>query len=106
MLQLGFGYLHTLQLPEIVRPYLEQLRDETCVSSHLGILDDMAVVYVARVPARGVSTVNVTVRSRLPAYATAIGELAFQSKESLHKMLFGTDLMPYTEHTKTFNGEL
>ncbi|MEW9671263.1 IclR family transcriptional regulator [Ammoniphilus sp. 3BR4] len=108
VLELGFSYLNTLQLPEIARPYLEQLRDETGASSHLGILDGREVVYVARVPARGVSTVNVTIGSRLPAYATAMGKclLAFQSKDCLRGMLFGTDLMPYTEHTKTMNGEL
>lgn len=108
VLELGFAYLNTLQLPEIARPYLEQLRDETGASSHLGILDGREVVYIAGVPARGLSTVNVTIGSRLPAYATAIGKclLAFQSSESLHEMLFGTDLTPYTEHTKTMHGEL
>lgn len=103
VLQLGFAYLNTLQLPELARPYLERLRDETGVSAHMGILDGREVVYVARVPARGVATLNVTIGSRLPAHATAMGKslLAFQPQERLKELLYGTDLQPYTDHTKT-----
>lgn len=103
VLELGFTYLNTVQLPEIAKPYLEKLRDETGASAHIGILDRREVVYISRVAARGVSTVNVTIGSRLPAHATAIGKslLAFQSKEKLNEILFGTELQPFTAQTKT-----
>ncbi|WP_018130675.1 IclR family transcriptional regulator [Effusibacillus pohliae] len=108
VLELGFAYLSTLQLPEIARPYLERLRDETGASAHIGILDGREVVYVAREAARGVTTVNVTIGSRLPAHATAMGKvlLAFQSKERIKEILFGTELQPYTNYTKTMILEL
>lgn len=103
VLQLGFSYLNALQLPEMAAPYLEKLRDETNASAHLGILDGREVVYVSRVPARGVTTVHVNVGSRLPAYATAIGKvlLAYQPVEKLKGIIYGTELHTYTEYTKT-----
>lgn len=108
VLELGFSYLNTLQLPEIARPYLEQLRDETGASSHLGILDGREVVYVARVSARGVTALNVNIGSRLPAHATAMGKclLAYQPYDRLKIAVWGTDLMPYTDQTKTMVLEL
>lgn len=103
VLELGFSYLSALQLPEMAAPYLEKLRDETNASAHLGILDGREVVYISRVPARGVTTVHVNVGSRLPAYATAIGKvlLAFQPADKLKDIIFGTELHTYTEYTKT-----
>ncbi|WP_257350517.1 IclR family transcriptional regulator [Pseudalkalibacillus decolorationis] len=103
VLELGFTYLNTMQLPEIARPYLEELRDQTGASVHIGILDGREVAYIARIPGKGVTTINVTIGSRLPAHATAMGKilLAYQSKENLKKILFGTELQPFTEQTKT-----
>lgn len=103
VLELGFTYLNTLQLPEIATPYLEKLRDETNASAHIGILDGREVVYIARTPARGVSTVHVTVGSRLPAHATAIGKvlLAFQPSDRLSGFFYGSEFRTYTEYTKT-----
>nr|WP_264760943.1 IclR family transcriptional regulator [Aneurinibacillus migulanus] len=66
-------------------------------------MDRREVVYIAWIAARGVSTVNVTISPRLPAHAIAIGKslLAFQPKERLNEILFGTELQPYTAQTKT-----
>jgi IclR family pca regulon transcriptional regulator len=92
-----------MPLLDLARPYLEELRDETGLSTHLGILEGNEVAYIARVPGRGVSTVNVTVGSRLPAHATALGKvlLAFQKEEKLTIMLHGNELKKYTGKTKT-----
>jgi IclR family pca regulon transcriptional regulator len=108
VLELGFTYLHTLQLSDIAQPYLEKLRDETGASAHIGILDGREVVYIARASARGVPTINVTVGSRLPAHATAIGKLllAFEPAERLNELLVGTELNKYTHYTKSMIFEL
>lgn len=112
VLELGFSYLRALQLPELAQPYLEQLRDETGASAHIGILDGREVVYVARVAAKAVSDVQVTIGARLPAHATAMGKvlLAFLPLEQQQERLLGSDLQPYTQTTKTmlaaFNKEL
>lgn len=103
VLELGFAYLNTLQLPEISQPYLEQLRDETGASSHLSILDGNEVVYIGSAPTRGVAAINVNIGLRLPAHATANGKilLAFQPKERLNQILYGSELKPFTERTQT-----
>ncbi len=103
VLELGFAYLNTLQITEVARPFLEKLRDETGGSSHIGILDDTAVVFVAVQQARGPSTVSVSVGSRLPAHATAVGKilLAFQPREQWEELLLLSDLQSYTKDTKT-----
>lgn len=102
-LELGFTYLHALQLPELAQPYLEQLRDETGASAHIGILDGQEVVYVARVAAKAVSAVQVTIGARLPAHATAMGKvlLAFLPLEQQQERILNSDLQPYTQATKT-----
>jgi IclR family transcriptional regulator, pca regulon regulatory protein len=103
VLELGFSYLSTLKLPEIAQPYLEILRNETGASCHLSILDGQEVVYVGSAPVRGVSAINVNIGLRLPAHATANGKLllAYQPEERLNQMLYGSELKPYTDRTKT-----
>lgn len=103
VLELGFAYLNTLQLPEISQPYLEQLRDEIGTSCHLSILDGNEVVYIGSAPTRGVAAINVNIGLRLPAHATANGKvlLAFQTKERLNQILYGSELKPFTERTQT-----
>lgn len=103
VLELGFEYLHSLQLPEMAQPYLERLRQETGASAHLGILDGLEVVYVARAQTRLMSASNVHVGSRLPAHATSMGKilLAFQPPEILEELLQQTTLTAYTNRTIT-----
>lgn len=103
VLELGFAFLSTLKLPEIAQPYLEKLRDETGASCHLSILDGHEVVYVGSAPVRGVSAINVNIGLRLPAHAIANGkvQLAYQLKEQLNQILYGSQLKPYTEKTQT-----
>lgn len=103
VLEIGFSYLSSLKLPEIAQPYIESLRDETGASCHLSILDGHEVVYVGSAPVRGISAINVNIGLRLPAHATANGkvQLAFQSKEQLNMVLYGSNLKPYTDRTQT-----
>lgn len=103
VLELGFSYLQSLQLPDIARPFLEKIRDETGLSAHLGILDDQQVVYVGRAQARGVSVFSINVGSRIPAYVTALGKvlLAYEAEEVLESTLFAEELRAFTTNTLT-----
>lgn len=89
VLELGFTYLNSLQLPELAAPYLEKLRDETGMSSHMGILDGNEIVYIARYPARSVATITINVGSHLPIHATAMGKclLAHLPEEKREELL-------------------
>ncbi|WP_233191831.1 MULTISPECIES: IclR family transcriptional regulator [unclassified Sporosarcina] len=89
VLELGYTYLNSLELPELAAPYLEKLRDETGMSSHMGILDGNDIVYIARYPARSVATITINVGSHLPVHATAMGKclLAHLPEENKEELL-------------------
>ncbi|MFD2368675.1 IclR family transcriptional regulator [Brevibacillus sp. GCM10020057] len=104
VMELGFAFLNTIHLPELARPYLEKLRDQTGASAHIGILDGTEVVYIARAAtSTSFSTLNVTIGSRLPAHATSMGKvlLAFLPEEKRTAVLEKIELQSFTAQTKT-----
>ncbi|RCK40175.1 hypothetical protein TH25_24910 [Thalassospira profundimaris] len=75
VLRLGQSYPGTRELIESAFPTLEELRDQTGWSAHLGVLDDTDIVYLLRVPSfKGLPSI-VHVGSRLPACATTMGRI-------------------------------
>ncbi|MFT4307276.1 MAG: IclR family transcriptional regulator C-terminal domain-containing protein [Microbacterium sp.] len=75
VLELGFSYLSSLSLPEIVQPHLERLSREVDESVSAAVLDGTDIVYVARVPTRRIMSVRITIGTRFPAYATSMGRV-------------------------------
>lgn len=75
ILELGFSYLSALSLPEIAQPHLERLSREVDESVSAAVLDGTDIVYVARVPARRIMSVRITIGTRFPAYATSMGRV-------------------------------
>lgn len=75
VLELGYGYLSSLSLPEVVQPHLERLSREVDESVSAAVLDGTDVVYVARVPTRRIMSVRITIGTRFPAYATSMGRV-------------------------------
>lgn len=73
VLRLGYAYLASIELVELARPELEQLRDRTGCSAHLALLEGTEIIYVLRIPDRKALTSRIQVGSRLPAHATSIG---------------------------------
>ena len=75
VLELGFSYLSSLSLPELVQPHLERLSRDVGESASAAVLDGADIVYVARVPTRRIMNVRITIGRRFPAYATALGRV-------------------------------
>ncbi len=75
VLRLGYAYLSSLGLWQLAEPYMEQLADLTHESCSAATLDGTSLVYVARVPARRVMAISLSVGSRLPAYPTSMGRV-------------------------------
>jgi IclR family transcriptional regulator, pca regulon regulatory protein len=75
VLELGYSYLSGLALPEVAAPHLEDLVARLHESSSVSILDGHHIVYVARVPTKRIMTVAISVGTRFPAYATAMGRV-------------------------------
>lgn len=77
VLSLGFPPLSRTSLPEIARPHLADLTSRIHESTSLAVLSDSGeeIQYTARAATARVMSVNITVGTRLPAYATALGRV-------------------------------
>jgi IclR family transcriptional regulator, pca regulon regulatory protein len=75
VLELGYAYLSSLTLPEVAQPHMETLVASINESSSISVLDDLEIVYVARVPTRRIMSITLSVGTRLPAYATSMGRV-------------------------------
>jgi IclR family pca regulon transcriptional regulator len=108
VLELGYAYLSGLSLPEVAMPYMEELTARTHESTSISVLDEETVVYVARVAAKRIMTVGITVGTRFPAYATSMGRvlLANAPGDWLEDYLSRVTLVAETPHTLTDRRQL
>ncbi|MGY4858222.1 IclR family transcriptional regulator domain-containing protein [Cryobacterium sp. AP23] len=102
VLELGYSYLSSLGLPDVALPHLQQLSGEVQESASAAILDGNDVVYVARSAGRKIMQVNITVGTRFPAYATAMGRILLAAlPEAEAAVIIGASspraLTPYTK---------
>ena len=79
VLDLGFSAINSMELPELARPHLQHLSDDTGHTVNMAILDGTEIVYVERVRSSGAGQseidLNLHVGSRLPAYCTSMGKV-------------------------------
>ena len=102
VLELGFAYLSSLSLPEVAEPHMEALVARINESSSISVLDDIDVVYVARVPTRRIMSITLAVGTRLPAYATSMGRVllaGLAADAELEERLARIDVQPLTPRT-------
>lgn len=108
VLELGHSYLSSQSFPEIVQPHLEKVSTKLGESVSAAVLDGSNVVYVARAAAQRIMSVNITVGTRFPAYATSLGRalVAHLPKDELEAMLAEYPPRRLTVKTVTDPGEL
>jgi IclR family transcriptional regulator, pca regulon regulatory protein len=101
VLDLGYAYLSSLEVPELALPYLEQLSHEVHEAASIGVLDGTEVVYVARVPSNRVMTVSIGLGTRFPAYRTSLGRalLAARPDEEITAIWEASDRSDPTPRT-------
>lgn len=75
VLEIGYSYLSSLDLPEIAAPHLRRLSEQLGESTSVAVLDGSDIVYVARVQARHIMNVAISVGTRFPAHATSMGRV-------------------------------
>jgi IclR family pca regulon transcriptional regulator len=75
VLELGFGYLGSLDLPELAQPHLESLAHDVRESCSMTVLDGQSIVYVVRVPGPRLMSVTLGVGARLPAFCASMGRV-------------------------------
>lgn len=106
ILELGYGYLSSLSLPEIVQPHLDSLSHQIGESVSVAILDGPDIVYVARSAARRIMSVRITIGTRLPAIATSMGRILLAELPDVAEVVNAVDLVAYTKHTRTDRHDL
>ncbi|AJT63643.1 Pca regulon regulatory protein [Streptomyces lydicus] len=103
VLELGFAHLSGLTLPAIAQPHLAALVERVHDSASMAVLSGDDIQYVARVPTVRIMSVNITLGTRFPAYATSMGRalLAGLPPAEASARLALTRLEPLTRHTVT-----
>jgi len=93
--------LHSRDIVRVSQPILAELSRETGLSAHMGILDGVDIVYLAREAPNSHLVSNVHAGSRLPAHASSIGRaiLAEMSDAALRELLRDVRLAPVTAKT-------
>lgn len=79
VLELGFSYLSSLSLPEVLQPHLERLSRAVGESVSAAILTGSDIVYIARVPTRRIMSIRITIGTVFPASATSMGRVLLAS---------------------------
>jgi IclR family transcriptional regulator, pca regulon regulatory protein len=102
VLSIGQHYSASHAMIEIAQPHLLELSAKTGESASLAELDGRDVVYVARVPVRRIMSINVSVGTRVPAFATSMGRvlLAWAPDAVVDEVVAG-GLPALTRHTVT-----
>ncbi|WP_336321820.1 IclR family transcriptional regulator domain-containing protein [Streptomyces lavendofoliae] len=108
VLDLGYPPLSRTTLAAVAAPHLAALAGRVHDSASLAVLAGDDIQYTARVATSRVMSVNITVGTRFPAYATSMGRvmLAALPPAQRAKRLARTGLRPLTPHTVTDPGEL
>jgi len=76
VLDLGYAYLSSVELPSVVDPFLNDLNAELREACSVGVFDDDSVVYVARASAqKRIMTFSVRVGTRVDPLRTAVGRV-------------------------------
>jgi IclR family pca regulon transcriptional regulator len=102
VIHLGIAELSTGAFPVAAQSVLEELSERLGTTASVGVLDEAAVVYLARATNRGMSATS-RVGTRLPAYCSAIGRVLLASlpEQQAALELSKVELVPHTRFTVT-----
>jgi IclR family transcriptional regulator, pca regulon regulatory protein len=103
ILDLGFAYLSSVPVFDIVEAHMEGVVQQVQESSSASVLDGTDIIYILRVPTKRVMSVQIEVGTRLPAYATSMGRvlLAALGPEQLENYLREVKIERLTPMTVT-----
>jgi IclR family transcriptional regulator, pca regulon regulatory protein len=102
---MGFAsaFLESMNLEEVVRPYLQEVRDSTGDSSSLAVLSHFDILYLVHVSTNRMVRLVAGFGTRFPAYPTSLGRvlLAHQPEQFLEKYLAEVKMHKLTDKTVT-----
>ncbi|WP_352231605.1 IclR family transcriptional regulator C-terminal domain-containing protein [Actinokineospora sp. NBRC 105648] len=106
VLALGFPALSRATLAQIAHPHLTALSGRVRDSASLAILVGDDVQYTARAATSRIMNVEITIGTRFPAYATAMGRVLLAHRADRAEWLDRAELRPLTPHTLTDRARL
>lgn len=101
VMELGYAYFASMSLPRLAQPHLRALASRCGETCSIGMLDDDAVVLVAREEPRQILRVDMAIGRRMPAYAHSLGRvlLAGLDDAALERYLAHAELRKLTPFT-------
>lgn len=108
ILDLGFAYLSSVPVFDVVEAHMEAMVQQIQESSSASVLDGTDIIYTVRVPTKRIMSVQIEVGTRLPAYATSMGRvlLADLAPAQLEEYFSQARLEPLTPSTVTTERQL
>ncbi len=108
ILELGYAYLASQPIVDIVQPYIDTVSKATGESCSVSVLEGTDVVYIARHLTHHVMSVTLNVGTRLPAFVTSMGRVILANKENdeIDQILTRTQIKKHTEFTLVDREEL
>lgn len=100
-------HINGLELITESRPYLNNIRVELNMTSHLGILDGAEVIYIEKMDLYPDARLYTQIGFRSPAYCSSIGKclLSCLSGSELDEVLYNCAFEKFTKNTITHLGE-
>ncbi|MFH1330746.1 MAG: IclR family transcriptional regulator [Actinomycetota bacterium] len=101
ILRVAHGVSARLDLLSLVRPHLRRLRDELNETVHLGVMEDLRVVYLDKLESANSIQLVSAVGQTMPLHSTSLGKamLAAMPDVELEETLARMDFAPRTDRT-------
>jgi DNA-binding IclR family transcriptional regulator len=101
ILWLAHSVTTRLDLRSVARPYLKALRDELGETVHLGVIEDLRVVYVDKLEGDNSIQLVSAIGQTMPLHSTSLGKamLAALPEEEREGKYARMDLLPRTDRT-------
>ncbi len=99
----GNRSLEQFDIRNVAQSVLEKLRDQTDLTCHLGILDEVAPIYVLKLENTQAIGIRSWVGKKLPLHSSGVGKAlcAWLPKEKIDELLPNEKLERYTDTTIT-----
>ncbi len=102
------AFIESMNLEEVVRPYLQRVRDKTGDSTSLAVLSEFDILYLVHVSTARMIRLVAGVGTRFPAYPTSLGRvlIAHQDEHRIEEYLADVEMQKLTTKTVTSKAEL
>lgn len=104
----GDKSLEQFDIAKIAKPIMSKLRDETNLTCHLGVLDGLYPVYIAKVENDQAIGIRTWIGKKLPLHSSGVGKalIAWLPEEKIDQLIPEEKLTKFTDTTITSKKQL